>query len=145
METKKELYDVLHQATKIVGKKSDLGGYGVFASEDIQEGEVLEVAPFVVTGYRQPDLIHKEIRQICYTLPCRCKTCQNRGMNFILATGYIQLYNNSVKKSRSHIEFKYDAKSRTITVTAIKPIEKGEEILHYYGPGYGNMTTEEVK
>jgi len=136
------LIEEVMQPTKLICRKSSLNGYGVFAYNDIYKDEVIEQAIFSVTKYRSRDLVHPEMRQLCYTLPCNCETCKHRGRNFVFANGYLDLYNSSDSKENSNVKLKWDRKSRVITVTALKDIKKDEEVLHYYGDSYGKKMLE---
>jgi hypothetical protein len=131
-----ELKPTLIQPTKIVCEMSSLGGYGVFAADNILKDEIVEEAPFAILPYRTKDLVHDELKQLCYTLPCSCETCKHRGKTFIISSGYINLYNSSDGEDSSLVEFNYQTHKRLIIVTAKKDIKKGEEILHWYGPNY---------
>ena len=83
---------------KIKIKPSELHGYGIFAIEDIEEGEIIEDAVYVPTSYRSRDLTHYEIKEYCYALPCDCDECKHRGKCFVFAMGNVQLYNCSDSK-----------------------------------------------
>ena len=135
-EQDQTLLEEVMQPYKLIVRKSPLNGYGVFASDDIYEEEVIEQAIFSMTQYRARDLIHPELRQLCYTFPCNCDTCKYRGRNFVLANGYVNLYNSSDSNETSNVKFTWDKDNRIITVIARRDIMKDEEILHYYGDSY---------
>ena len=133
-----QLLPELLQSYKIyIAKSKDTKGYGVFAAEDIRSGDVLEEAPFVRTAYRTKDLMHDQIKQILYPLPCQCDTCKHRGQNLVLSSGYIQMYNHN---NDSDVKFEWNKEARVITVRAIKNIPEGQEIFHSYGPMYNNFS-----
>lgn len=132
--------DELIQPLKLVARKSPLQGYGVFAKEDIKEGELLEQATFARTYYRSKHIVSDEIRQICYTMPCPCETCQHAGRNFVLSSGYIDLYNSS--KEDQNVKFDWAYNNRVIQVYAIKDIPKDSELLHFYGENYNKIEKE---
>lgn len=137
-----EYVDKLKRCTKLQVKKSQIGGYGVFAAKDIKEGDILEEAIFVRTGYRSKELMHDELRQILYTYPCDCDDCKYRGRYLVLASGFINLYNHSEPPD---VKFDWFLKKRFIRVSAIRDIEKGTEVFHNYGPDYGKRLMKEVK
>ena len=131
------ILEELVRPIKLKVGKSSLNGYGVFAAEDIEEGEIVEEAVFVRSAYRNKDLVYPEIRQICYTYPCECETCKYRGPNFLLSTGYIQVYNHA---DDPDVRFEYLLIERIIRVIATKRIPKGNEVFHNYGGVYKNFT-----
>ena len=78
MKTSK-IIDTLVKPDKLVVRKSPLNGYGVFASDDILKGEIIEEAVFANTQLRMRELMYPEFKQICYCLPCNCDRCKWRG------------------------------------------------------------------
>ncbi len=131
------LLQELVRPIKLAIRKSPLNGYGVFATEDIAEGEIIEEAVFVRTQYRNKDLVYPELRQICYTFPCDCDQCKHRGNNFLLSTGFIQIYNHD---DNQDVHFEYLLAERIIRVRALKNIPKDKEVFHNYGGQYKSFT-----
>ena len=131
-----DLIPRLMTATKLEVRKSKVGGYGVFAQKAIAKDEVIEESVMVRTGFRSKDLMHQELRQICYTYPCNCEDCRVRGCYLLLSSGFIQVYNHSLENP--DVRFQYNLKGRFIRVTAKKAIRKGKEIFHSYGSNYEN-------
>lgn len=136
------LKESLMQPTKLQVRSSEIGGYGVFAVEDIEEGEVIEEATFVRMEYRKSHVYAKEIEQICYPLPCGCERCRIVGPQLCLSSGHIDLYNHG-EDEKQNVKFEWNREDRIITVRAMRCIVSGEEILHYYGPDY--TTWDSVK
>ena len=118
---------------KLAIRKSKLNGYGVFAIEAIEDGEIIEEAPFIRTDYRAKDLVHSQIRQGCYPLPCNCEECKFRGRYFLITAGFVQIYNHSDKPNAT-IDF--SRQERVARAVSKGPIEPGDEILVHYGEGY---------
>lgn len=131
------LLENLVSPVKLAIRKSPLNGYGVFATEDITQGEIIEEAVFVRTQYRNKDLVYPEIRQICYTFPCECDQCKHRGNNFLLSSGYIQIYNHDEDHD---VNLEFLLAERIIRVRAIKDIPKDKEVFHNYGVQYKSFT-----
>ena len=125
----------LMQPTKLQVRTSEIGGYGVFAVEDISQGEVVEEATFGKMKYRTSHIYAKEIEQICYTYPCGCNMCQLVGRQLCLSSGHIDLYNHGDDEEQN-VKFEWNKEDRIITVRATKCIANGEEVLHNYGPNY---------
>ena len=126
---------------KLIVRPSPLAGYGVFATKNIKEGEIIEEACFAKTQYRTKQLVHDEIRQICYTLPCSCEMCTHAGRNFVLSSGYISVYNHGEKEDQN-VKFDWNSSVRVIRVIAIKNISKDNEVLHSYGSNYNKLNDE---
>ena len=122
--------------SKLQVKKSKVGGYGVFAIEDISKGEVIEEAPFLRTDYRSMDKMAPQMIQFCYTLPCKCKECKAKGNFMLISSGNLALYNHKEEDWDVHLDYFPD--KRFIRVTAIKDIKKGQEVLHNYGDKYNH-------
>lgn len=104
-------------------KKSPVGGkggLGVFATADIQKGEVVEVAPILVLQFE--DFID---------------TRWNLLFDYyfwlddyvVLALGYGSLYNHS---DTANLKYQVNLKDHTITFTATINIKKGEELFFNY-------------
>ena len=129
------LKESLMQPTKLQVRPSEIGGYGVFAVEDISQGEVVEEATFGKMKYRTSHIYAKEIEQICYTYPCGCNMCQLVGRQLCLSSGHIDLYNHGDDEEQN-VKFEWNKEDRIITVRATKCIANGEEVLHNYGPNY---------
>ena len=132
-EKKQEWVEEFIQPNKLQIKKSKVGGYGVFAVEDIKAGEIIEEAPFVRTGYRTKDLMHPQLIQMCYPYPCSCDVCEARGRFLLLSSGYVSTYNHN---ENPHTELQFYLNMRFIRVTAIRNIKKGEEVFSNYGAKY---------
>jgi len=143
-DKKAELPKKLHRTTKLIVKPSPLNGYGVFAFDTIKKGETIEEAVFSKTQYRTKHLTYPEIRQLCYTLPCDCETCKHAGKNFVISSGFINLYNSTRELETRNIKFEWIHEHRIIRISALVNIKRGEELLTYYGPGY-TMYDKEVK
>jgi len=124
-----------------VRKSIKCKGYGVFAVKDIREGEIIEEACFVRTQYRSKDLIHDQLRQICYPFPCKCNECKVRGCYLLLSSGFIQVYNHSETPT---VKFNWSLKRRMIQVVAKRDICIGEEVFHAYGSNYSENMMREV-
>ncbi|MAG24741.1 hypothetical protein CMI47_04090 [Candidatus Pacearchaeota archaeon] len=112
--------------------------YGVFASVKIDDGEIIEEAPFIVVPIRTGDA--KGNPKAAALLPhvspiaCACQECRDLGLRVVLSSGYIQMYNHSDNPNARLLQHK--ANKRIYTIEALKTIEPGEQIFINYGPGY---------
>lgn len=147
-ETNKRLMGVrtiLKAPSKVIIKKSPLHGYGIFATEDIKSGEIIEESIFNMTSYRTKDLVHNQVTEFLLTYPCKCDECKIRGKHFIFTTGYAQQYNSCRETHDSSIVFHYDLNNRIITTITSQDIKNGEEILACHGAGYFNTVVRHMK
>jgi len=126
----------LVKPSKLQVKKSKVGGYGVFAIEDISKGEVVEEAPFIRSDFRDKDKMAPQMIQVCYTLPCKCKECKAKGNFMLISSGNIHIYNHL--DDGEDVKFDYFPEKRFIRVTAINDIKKGKEVFHNYGDKYNH-------
>lgn len=123
----------LPQHTKIRLGYSDVQGRGVFATDDIAEGELIERCPMVPLAWRMN--YHKDpvIWQYCFTQSCPCEECKKHGGHFLMVLGYGQVYNHQ-NQNNAHISF--DLKNSVANVNCVRPIRSGEEIYVNYGDKY---------
>lgn len=110
--------------TKIFVKQSPVHGFGVFASEDIMEGELLEECPLFLL-----DMVRGEIS------PCMVDYRFNYPKSSdwthqAISWGYGSLYNHS---NDANADWRNSEKNNTFEFYATKNIKKGEEIFLYYG------------
>lgn len=114
--------------SKIPNPKNEefISGKGVFASENINKGEIIEVAPILILEFS--DFIDTKwnlLFEYYFWLD-----------DFVvLALGYGSLYNHS---KNPNAEYKIKQKDKTITFSAIKNIQKNEEILINYSGTSGS-------
>ena len=135
------LKKVLKKPTKIIAQASPVGGYGVFATENIGENEIIEEATFVMSGVRtkQNPTAEWSGAAILYPFPCGCESCQENGEQYLFSTGYIQLYNHS---DDNNVFFSYDLDRRIITVRTNRSVDGGKELFHHYGEQYNSFNSE---
>jgi hypothetical protein len=113
-------------------------GYGVFASAKIDDGEIIEEAPFITLPIRTGDA--KENTKAAALLPhispiaCGCQECRDLGLRIVISSGYIQMYNHSDDPNARLLQHK--ANKRIYIIETMKSIEPGEQIFINYGPGY---------
>lgn len=109
---------------KVCIKKSPIHGYGVFATEDIIQGEVIEECPLLDLGIPKGEVSYC-LNDYRYNYP--------KSHNFekqVVAWGYGSLYNHS---NDANADWRDNLENGTFDFYAIKDIKKGEEIFIYYG------------
>lgn len=119
---------------KLEPRKSDVHGYGVFATEAIEEGELIEQSKLLKLGFRSqygkdPVLVD----YVWANQGCDCIECKQHGAFQYFPFGYISLYNHSdAPNTKQDMNFK----NEVATITARRRIEKDEEIFVTYGNKY---------
>ena len=98
-------------------------GFGIFTSENIDAGTIIETAPVIVLSKDERKLLDqtllhdyifewgKDSRQCC------------------MALGYVPVYNHSY---RSNCEYEMDFENEIIKIKTIRKIEEGEELFINY-------------
>ena len=123
--------DKLYHNPKLEVRKSSIEGYGVFAKEDIKEGELLEECHYCeLEGYIDDDNFHRYLYSF---FDGELPNGQKRERHCIVF-GYASLYNsanefedvNIQNKLKKHISYKL------FVALAIKDIKKDEELLQGY-------------
>ena len=105
-------------------------GRGVFTSESIDSGEVIEICPVIIIPKLELPIIHKTILHDYYFL-----WGDDLG-ECAIALGFGSIYNHELDPNANFI---LDIYNKTIDIEAIKNIEAGDEItLNYHGEP-GNM------
>jgi hypothetical protein len=109
---------------KIYVDKSPIHGWGVFAKEDIMEGEVFEECPILTLPIEKGEITSLLI-DYRFNWP--------QGNNFeeqVVTLGYGSLYNHSDNANSFWIS---DLENRTFKFISNREIKKGEEIFVWYG------------
>jgi SET domain-containing protein len=102
---------------------SEKGGRGVFASESIAVNTVLEISPVIAFSAKDRAAIEQS-RLHDYIF----EWGKTRKMG-ALALGYISMYNHDYS---ANCEYEMDFEAGTMTIRAIKPIAKGQELCINY-------------
>ena len=98
-------------------------GRGVFTSESIAKGTVVEVSPVIVMGQADRLLLDQTpLHDYIFEWGDDRTLC-------CMAMGYVPVYNHATP---SNCEYEMDYDEDTITVTAVRDIEAGEELFINY-------------
>lgn len=129
------LENTYEQPKKIVVKLSSPEmGLGVFATEDIEEGELVERCPMIQMAWKSKYLGDPQIFNYLYSNSnCPCEDCKRHGNAMYMVLGYGMIYNH---KDEPNTKWDFNFKNLIGDVTAIKPIKAGEEIFVSYGQNY---------
>jgi hypothetical protein len=121
---------------KIKHGHSLLGGRGVFATDDIEEGELIERCPIVPLQLRSKKQQDGAIWSYCYTKPlCECEECKTNGFIFYMVLGHGMVYNH---QDDNTADMRFNHKDLYVDIVANRPIKKNEEIFVTYGSTYFN-------
>jgi len=106
-------------------------GRGVFTSENIARGTIIEVSPVIVLSGEERKLLDQTLlHDYIFEWGDDCKSC-------CMALGFVPLYNHSY---RSNCEYEMDFEERVISVKAVRFIKAGEEIFINYNGDWNNAT-----
>lgn len=109
-------------------------GIGVFATETIEPGELIERCPMVQLAHRSRYHHDPQITRYVYTNKnCGCKDCMTHGHYMSMVLGYGMLYNH---QDNPNTEWRFEWEKSFADVTCTKRIEAGEEIFVSYGNNY---------
>jgi hypothetical protein len=98
-------------------------GRGVFATEDIRPGTVIEISPVIVLTAKERKIV-EQTKLFDYLF----EWGKNKKMACV-ALGYVSVYNHDYS---SNCEYDMDFDDRTIKVTTVKAVKKGEELFVNY-------------
>ncbi len=98
-------------------------GRGVFTSEPINAGSVIEVAPVIVMGAGDRKLLDQTLlHDYIFIWGKKQQQC-------CMALGYVPMYNHSYS---SNCEYEMDFDAHTITIKTMRDIHAGEELFINY-------------
>lgn len=109
---------------KIYADKSPIHGWGVFAKEDIMEGEVFEECPILTLPIEKGEITPLLI-DYRFNWPQG-----NDWQEQVLALGYGSLYNHSNDPNAFWVS---DIENRIFKFVSNREIKQGEEIFVWYG------------
>lgn len=119
---------------KVEIRRSNIHGYGVFAKEQIEIGEIIEESKLIPLNLRTNYNNDSVLRNYVWAnKSCNCSECKNHGHRQYIASGFGSLYNHSdTPNTKQDVNFK----KQIITVIARYLINKDEEIFLNYGKDY---------
>lgn len=127
----------LFRPTKIaLGYSQLVSGRGVFATGDIQQGELIERCPMVQLNFRSK--YHKDPQLFTYLYTngsCQCEECKRHGNHMYMVLGYGMLYNH---QDAPNANWRFNWAENIADLIAQTDIAAGEEIFTSYGNGYFN-------
>ncbi|HMF70801.1 MAG TPA: SET domain-containing protein-lysine N-methyltransferase [Flavitalea sp.] len=104
-------------------------GKGVFTSENLAAGTVIEVSPVIVMSDADRKLIDQTLlHDYIFEWGEHVKQC-------CMALGYIPMYNHSYK---SNCEYDMDYDEETMTIKTVRFVKAGEELFINYNGDWNN-------
>jgi len=102
---------------------TDNMGRGVFTTESIEEGTIIETAPVIVMSREERRLLDQTLlHDYIFEWGAKKDQC-------CMALGYVPVYNHSY---RSNCEYEMDFENDTISIKTVRYIKKGEELFINY-------------
>ena len=96
-------------------------GRGVFTSENLEKDIVIEISPVIVMTADERKLLEQTtLHDYIFEWGKQRKQC-------CMALGYVSVYNHSYK---SNCEYEMDFDAGTITITTVRHIKEGEELIY---------------
>jgi SET domain-containing protein len=104
-------------------------GRGVFTSENITKGTIIEISPVIVMSGEERKLLDQTLlHDYIFEWGDDCKSC-------CMALGFVPLYNHSY---RSNCEYEMDFEEQVISIKAVRFIKAGEELFINYNGDWNN-------
>jgi SET domain-containing protein len=111
---------------------SDIGGKGVFASENIPADTVIEISPVLVLSAKDRKEVEKTV---LYNYIFEWGHI--KGKKACIAWGYLSMYNHSYT---ANCDYEMDFDAETMRIKTIRNIKKGEELFINYNADPGDKT-----
>jgi hypothetical protein len=121
------------QPKKIKVDYSNVHFRGVFATEDIESGELIERCPMVPLEHRMRYHNDPQLYNYLYSHKCDCEDCKKHGGTFLMVLGYGMIYNHQDTPNTTWV---FNHEKKVADVVATMPIKKGKEIFVSYGSDY---------
>ena len=111
-----------------IGPTSSMGR-GIFTSEDIAAGTVVEVAPVIIMSSEERKLLDQTLlHNYIFEWGDKKDRC-------CMALGYVPVYNHSYT---SNCEYEMDFDQEQISIKAVRNIKAGEELFINYNGDWNN-------
>lgn len=104
-------------------------GRGVFTSEDIAAGVVIELSPVLVMSNEDRKLIDQTLlHDYIFEWDVEKNTC-------CMALGYVPIYNHSYQ---SNCEYEMDIENQLISIKTVSSVNAGEELFINYNGNWND-------
>src|SRR5664279_1652097 len=106
-------------------------GRGVFSSENLTKGRIIEIAPVIVMSSEDRVILDKTLLHDYIFLWGTDET------QCCVALGYVSIYNHDYQ---SNAEYEMDFEANSIRIRTVREIKKGEEIFINYNGNWNDET-----
>jgi uncharacterized protein len=104
-------------------------GRGVFTSNDLKKGTIIEVSPVIVMEQADRLLLDKTLlHDYIFEWGGRRRQC-------CMALGYVPVYNHSYA---SNCEYEMDYEAETMTIKTVRAVNAGEELFINYNGNWND-------
>lgn len=130
----KMLKNDLFLSGKLKVKESSLGGYGVFAEEEILSGKIIEECHWIDVGWE----ITGDIQAYRFCWP------KHDCWTTAIPLGNACIYNTAESEDawERNADWDTDENDNIFVFYTLRDIKEGEEILTYYGDGWFETVVE---
>jgi len=111
---------------KLIIKKSQIHGIGVFTTSNIKLGDFIEECPFLICSNRG-NAVSERLGAYLYSSKIIEEGKELNG--YVLLLGYGSLYNHS---DENNVEYTKNIEKGTFTYSATRDIQAGEELTILY-------------
>lgn len=130
-----------YPATKIYIKSIEGKGLSVFASDLIEEGELIETCPLFSLGNNPGNKTQDPFFNYRFSYPR--EGAHNGNHDFVVAWGYGSLYNHNHNPNATWIDHPTEKAFQFIALRDIQPHD--EICINYGGAGYWNDGRKDIK
>ncbi len=110
---------------------SEKRGRGMFTSEDIAAGTVIEISPVIIMSRKERELLDQTLLHD-YIF----EWGENKDM-CCMALGYVPVYNHSYE---SNCEYEMDFEQEQISIKTMRPVKAGEQLFINYNGDWNDTT-----
>ena len=104
-------------------------GLGVFTSENIEKGIIIETSPVIVMSKKERELLDQtHLHDYIFEWGIKKDQCA-------MALGYVPIYNHSY---RSNCEYEMDFEKKRISIKTVHFIRAGEELFINYNGAWND-------
>lgn len=111
--------------------KSNVQGFGVFADQDIEPGELIEECYIICLGKKLEGNILNYV--FCPTLSRSNPNDTHEDKDKVIPLGFGAIYNHA---DEPNAQYRFDDKEPIMYLTAKSPIKRGDEIFISYGSAW---------
>lgn len=110
---------------------SEKKGRGMFTSEDIAAGTVIEISPVIIMSRKERELLDQTLlHDYIFEWGEKKDRC-------CMALGYVPVYNHSYE---SNCEYEMDFEQQQISIKTVRPVKAGEQLFINYNGDWNDTT-----